>query len=58
MSGSTSSSGPLGGLLGGLGRTAPNSDYDPRAPQDPFLLKGTGYDPGLGTLLMQAVAYQ
>jgi virulence factor Mce-like protein len=58
-SGSTSG-GLLGGLLGGLGgllpRTAPNDAYDPRAPQDPFLLKGTGYDPGLGTLLIQGVA--
>ena len=49
----------LGGVLGGtLPRTAPNADYGPRAPQDPFLLAGTGYDPGLGTLLMQAVAVQ
>jgi virulence factor Mce-like protein len=59
--GSSTSSGSgdlLGGLLGGLGRTAPNADYDPKAPQDPFLLTGTGYDPGLGTLLMQGVAYQ
>jgi len=56
---STSGSGDLlGGLLGGLGRTAPNAEYDPKAPQDPFLLTGTGYDPGLGTLLMQGVAYQ
>jgi phospholipid/cholesterol/gamma-HCH transport system substrate-binding protein len=47
----------LGGLLGGLlGRTAPNASYDPTAPQDPFLLTGTGYDPGLGTLLVQGVA--
>ena len=57
-SGSTSG-GTLGGLLGPLlPRTAPNDGYDPTAPQDPFLLRGTGYDPGLGTLLMQAVAYQ
>src|SRR3954447_16250318 len=52
---SSSSGGPLGGLLG-LGRTAPNDAFDPRAPQDPFLLSGTGYDPGLGTLLVQGVA--
>jgi phospholipid/cholesterol/gamma-HCH transport system substrate-binding protein len=53
------SGGGLGGLLGPLlPRTAPNAGYDPKAPQDPFLLSGTGYDPGLGTLLMQAVAYQ
>jgi virulence factor Mce-like protein len=65
-SGSTSSgssgsgsTGGLGGLLGPLlPRTAPNAGYDAKAPQDPFLLSGTGYDPGLGTLLMQAVAYQ
>jgi virulence factor Mce-like protein len=59
-SGGTGSTGPggvLGGLLG-LGRTAPNDSYDPRAPQDPFLLTGTGYDPGLGTLLIQGVAVQ
>jgi virulence factor Mce-like protein len=57
-SGSTSG-GTLGGLLGPLlPRTAPNAGYDPTAPQDPFLLSGTGYDPGLGTLLMQGVAYQ
>lgn len=58
-SGSGSTSGGLGGLLGPLlPRTAPNAGYDAKAPQDPFLLSGTGYDPGLGTLLMQAVAYQ
>jgi phospholipid/cholesterol/gamma-HCH transport system substrate-binding protein len=56
---SGSSGGLLGGVLGGLlPRTAPNAGYDPRAPQDPFLLAGTGYDPGLGTLLMQPVAVQ
>jgi phospholipid/cholesterol/gamma-HCH transport system substrate-binding protein len=55
-SGTTSSGGLLGGLLGSLGRTAPNAGYDPHAPQDPFLLSGTGYDPGLGTLLIQGVA--
>jgi virulence factor Mce-like protein len=59
--GSTSPDGGLlGGLLGGLGgllgRAAPNAGYDPTAPQDPFLLGGTGYDPGLGTLLIQGVA--
>jgi phospholipid/cholesterol/gamma-HCH transport system substrate-binding protein len=47
-----------GSLLGLLGRPAPNDSYDPRAPQDPFLLSGTGYDPGLGTLLVQGVAYK
>jgi phospholipid/cholesterol/gamma-HCH transport system substrate-binding protein len=55
-----SGGGLLGGLLGGLGgllgRTAPNSSYDPHAPADPFLLRGTGYDPTLGALLMQGVA--
>jgi phospholipid/cholesterol/gamma-HCH transport system substrate-binding protein len=55
-SGSTSDGGLLGGLLGGLGRTATNASYDRPVPQDPFLLSGTGYDPGLGTLLMQGVA--
>jgi hypothetical protein len=25
-------------------------------PEDPFVLAGTGYDPSLGTLLMQGVA--
>jgi len=51
-SGSTS-----GGLLGGLlGRTAPSAAYDPLRPQDPFLLGSTGYDPSLGTLLLQGVA--
>jgi phospholipid/cholesterol/gamma-HCH transport system substrate-binding protein len=58
-SGGTGSGGGLiGGLLGGLPRTSTNADYDPKAPQDPFLLQGTGYDPGLGTLLMQPVAVQ
>ncbi|MGY2873211.1 phospholipid/cholesterol/gamma-HCH transport system substrate-binding protein [Marmoricola sp. URHA0025 HA25] len=50
----------LGGLLGGLGgllgRTATNASYDPHKPADPFLLRGTGYDPTLGALLMQGVA--
>jgi virulence factor Mce-like protein len=57
-SGTTSGSGPLGGLLGGLPRPAPNDSYDPRAPLDPFLLSGTGYDPSLGTLLVQGVAFK
>jgi phospholipid/cholesterol/gamma-HCH transport system substrate-binding protein len=48
----------LGGLFGGLGRTATGAAYDPRAPRDPFLLTGTGYDPGVGTLLLQGVAVQ
>ncbi|MCW2783656.1 MAG: hypothetical protein JWP74_173 [Marmoricola sp.] len=49
----------LNGLLGGgLGRTATGAAYDPKAPQDPFLLTGTGYDPGVGTLLLQGVAVQ
>jgi phospholipid/cholesterol/gamma-HCH transport system substrate-binding protein len=55
--GSTSSGTTSGGLLGGLlGRTAPSGAYDPLRPQDPFLLGSTGYDPSLGTLLMQGVA--
>lgn len=55
----TTSGGLLGNLLNGLGlgRTATNAAYDPKAPQDPFLLTGTGYDPGLGTLLLQGVAH-
>jgi phospholipid/cholesterol/gamma-HCH transport system substrate-binding protein len=52
----TGGGGLLGGLLGGLGRAAPNAAYDPTAPTDPFLLGATGYDPSLGTLLMQGVA--
>jgi phospholipid/cholesterol/gamma-HCH transport system substrate-binding protein len=53
----SSGDGLLDGLLGGiLGRTATNDSYDPHAAQDPFLLSGTGYDPGLGTLLIQGVA--
>ena len=56
----TGGTGPLSGLLGGLGgllgRTAPNAGYDPKAPADPFMLRGTGYDPTLGALLMQGVA--
>lgn len=48
----------LGGLGGILGRTAPSSAYDPNLPTDPFLLEGTGYDPGLGTLLLQGVAFR
>lgn len=47
----------LGGLFGGLGRTSPGAAYDPSLPTDPFLLAGTGYDPGLGTLLLQGVAF-
>ena len=46
----------LGGLLG-RGRAAPGAAYDSTA-QDPFLLAGTGYDPGMGTLLLQGVAYR
>jgi virulence factor Mce-like protein len=56
--GSGSGGGLLGGLLGGLPRTSPNAGYDPKAPEDPFLLTGTGYDPGLGTLLIQPVVVQ
>jgi phospholipid/cholesterol/gamma-HCH transport system substrate-binding protein len=57
--GGSTSTGGLGGLFGNLlPRTATNASYDPRAPQDPFLLSGTGYDPGLGTLLVQGVAYK
>jgi len=62
LTGGTTSGGtdPLSGLLGGLGgllgRTATNASYDPHAPADPFLLRGTGYDPTLGALLMQGVA--
>ena len=47
----------LGGLLG-RGRAAPGQAYDAAAPLDPFLLTGTGYDPGMGTLLLQGVAVQ
>jgi virulence factor Mce-like protein len=55
--GGTNSGGLLGGLLGPLlPRTAPNADYDPKATYDPFLLEGTGYDPGLSTLLIEPVA--
>ena len=48
----------LAGLFGGFGkgRAATGAAYDPTAPQDPFLLTGTGYDPGMGTLLLQGVA--
>jgi phospholipid/cholesterol/gamma-HCH transport system substrate-binding protein len=57
VTGGTTGTSPLGGVLGGvLGRAAPSASYDARAPQDPFLLTGTGYDPGLGTLLVQGVA--
>ncbi len=58
--GGGSSGGLFSGLLGafGLGRTAPGAGLDGGAAvqQDPFLLEGTGYDPALGTLLMQGVA--
>ncbi len=58
--GGGSSGGVLSGLLGtlGLGRVATGPGLDGGAPaeQDPFLLDGTGYDPALGTLLMQGVA--
>jgi phospholipid/cholesterol/gamma-HCH transport system substrate-binding protein len=59
--------GVLGHLLPGLlGRTATNSSYDagqataydPNLAADPFLLQGTGYDPGLGSLLLQGVAFK
>jgi virulence factor Mce-like protein len=56
--GGGSSSNVLTGILGGLlghGRAAPS--YDEQAPVlDPFLLTGTGYNPSLGTLLLQGVA--
>jgi phospholipid/cholesterol/gamma-HCH transport system substrate-binding protein len=56
--GSATGGGLLTGILGqlGLGRAATNASYDAHAPADPFLLRGTGYDPSLGTLLMQGVA--
>lgn len=58
-SGGSTSTGGLGDLFGGLmPRTAPNASYDPGAALDPFALSGTGYDPGLGTLLVQGVAYK
>jgi phospholipid/cholesterol/gamma-HCH transport system substrate-binding protein len=49
----------LAGLFGGFGkgRAAPGPAYDATA-QDPFLLTGTGYDPGMGTLLLQGVAVE
>jgi phospholipid/cholesterol/gamma-HCH transport system substrate-binding protein len=47
---------PLSGLLSGLGLGRAAPAVDAKAPQDPFLLHGTGYDPGLGTLLLQGVA--
>jgi len=49
----------LGGLLGGiLGRSATSASYDPNRVADPFLLTGTGYDPALGTLLLQGAAFK
>lgn len=70
-SGSTSGSGggttttpsdPVTNLLNGLfggnrGRTAVGPTYDADT-LDPFLLTGTGYDPNMGTLLMQGVAFE
>ncbi len=62
-SGTTSSDGNvLGDLIGGLfghGRSATNTSYDAKTTTlDPFLLTGTGYDPSMGTLLMQGVAFE
>ncbi|MGO4256165.1 MCE family protein [Marmoricola sp. RAF53] len=54
-SGSGTLGGLLGGLLGGKGRTATGAAYDGAEARDPYLLSGTGYDPGIGTLLMQGV---
>lgn len=51
----------LSNLLGGLfgrGRTAPSIDGAEPVEYDPFLFSGTEYDPGITTLLVQAVAVQ
>lgn len=58
----TTASNPIADLLNGLfgknrGRTAVGPTYDAKT-LDPFLLTGTGYDPNMGTLLMQGVAIQ
>ena len=56
-SGSSSGSGGLlGGLFAGLGRPATN--FDRLASTDPFLLGARGFDPALGTLLLQGVAFK
>ncbi|MCW2780272.1 MAG: virulence factor Mce family protein [Marmoricola sp.] len=54
--------GGLGGLLGGLGLgglglgRAPTAYQLPPQQQDPFGMAPYGYDPGVGTLLLQGVA--
>jgi phospholipid/cholesterol/gamma-HCH transport system substrate-binding protein len=49
---------PLGNALGGLGlpRAQLGKGYQVPTPIDPFQLALRGYDPGIGTLLLQGVA--
>lgn len=60
---STASGNPITNLLNGLfgggnrSRTSTGPVYDADT-IDPFLLTGTGYDPDMGTLLMQGVAFK
>ncbi len=57
--GTGTSSGPsLGGVLGGAPRVAPGEAFRSDDPQqiDPFGLARLGFDPGVGTLLLQGVA--
>ncbi|KQT93705.1 hypothetical protein ASG49_01600 [Marmoricola sp. Leaf446] len=59
-SGSGSGGGILGGLTGPAGRAAPNAAFriDDDKQIDPFGLARHGFDPGVGTLLLQGVATQ
>ena len=49
--------GGLGGVTSGLGvpRATPNESYQRT---DPFRLAERGFDPGVGTLLLQGVAFK
>lgn len=50
--------GLTGGLTGGIGvpRALPNGSYQLPQPLDPFNLATRGFDPGVGTMLLQGVA--
>jgi hypothetical protein len=57
LTGNSNSGGSTGGVTSGLGlpRALPNDSYQRT---DPFRLSERGFDPGVGTLLLQGVAFK